>query len=175
MNPFDMLIIVILAFCVIRGFFRGFIKELSSIVGVLGGCYAAYTYYPRVAIFFSKLISDTAYLNIFSSLIIFCVILLTINYIGNFITFILKIVFLGWFNRVCGVGFGAIKGFLIVLAFFITFTSFLPKNSPFLTNSVLSPHISTISEEMTKLFSKKMQNKFTENIKELKKAWKAHQ
>ena len=46
MNPFDMVIVVILSFCLIRGFFRGLIKELASIVGVLGGFYAAYTYYP---------------------------------------------------------------------------------------------------------------------------------
>ncbi len=172
MNPFDMLIIVILAFCVIRGFFRGFIKELSSIVGVLGGVYAAYTYYPRVAIFFSKLISNTAYLNILSFLIIFCAVLLIINLIGKLITLVLKIVFLGWFNRLCGVGFGAIKGFLIVLTLFITFTAFLPKNTPFLEKSLLSPHISTISEEMTRFISKEMQHKFTKNIKGLKKTWK---
>ena len=49
MNPFDMLIIVVLAFSVIRGIFRGLVKELSSIVGVMAGFYAAYSYYPSIA------------------------------------------------------------------------------------------------------------------------------
>jgi membrane protein required for colicin V production len=34
---------------VIRGIFRGLVRELASIVGVLGGFYAAYSYYPHVA------------------------------------------------------------------------------------------------------------------------------
>ncbi|PQP34359.1 colicin V production protein, partial [Desulfobacteraceae bacterium SEEP-SAG9] len=33
MNPLDILIIVIAGFCLIRGIFRGLIKELSSIIG----------------------------------------------------------------------------------------------------------------------------------------------
>jgi len=37
MNPFDTIIAIILGYCLIRGFFRGLIKELSSIIGVLGG------------------------------------------------------------------------------------------------------------------------------------------
>ena len=44
MNYLDIIIVVILSYCVIRGVFRGLIKELSSIIGVFGGFYAAYTY-----------------------------------------------------------------------------------------------------------------------------------
>ena len=72
MNPFDMLAIVILAFCVIRGVFRGLVKELSSVVGVLAGFYAAYTYYMQVSTFLSRWMTNTAYVNILSFLIIFC-------------------------------------------------------------------------------------------------------
>ncbi len=174
MNPFDMLIIVILCFCIIRGFFRGFIKELSSIVGVIGGAYAAYAYYPQVAKLLSKLISNQAILNMISFLVIFSVVLLIINYIGYFITILLKIVFLGWFNRTCGIGFGAIKGFLIVLTLFVTLTAFLPRNTSFLKQSVLSPYILTVTEELSRLASKDIQKKFIKNVKGLKKEWKKH-
>ena len=69
MNPFDILIITILAYGLIRGIFRGLIREISSIVGVLGGFYAAYSYYPHVANLISAWISNPAYLNILSYLI----------------------------------------------------------------------------------------------------------
>ena len=71
MNTFDIAIIVIFGFCMIRGFFRGLIKELSSIIGVLGGFYAAYTYYMQVAIPLSGWIQNDSYRNILSFLIIF--------------------------------------------------------------------------------------------------------
>ncbi|MGD9324868.1 MAG: CvpA family protein, partial [Desulfobacterales bacterium] len=34
MNPFDIIIIVILGYSLVRGIFRGLVKEVSSIVGV---------------------------------------------------------------------------------------------------------------------------------------------
>jgi uncharacterized membrane protein required for colicin V production len=70
MNPFDILILVILGYCAVRGLFRGLVKEVSSIIGVLGGFYAAYSYYALLANLLTRLISDTAYRNILSFLII---------------------------------------------------------------------------------------------------------
>ena len=64
MNPFDILIIIILVYCVVRGLFRGLVKEVSSIFGVLGGFYAAYSYYPQVANLLTRLVTDEAYRNI---------------------------------------------------------------------------------------------------------------
>ncbi|MBW2176094.1 MAG: CvpA family protein, partial [Deltaproteobacteria bacterium] len=43
MTILDVLMIVIVGFCLIRGVFRGLIKEISSIIGVFAGYYAAYT------------------------------------------------------------------------------------------------------------------------------------
>ena len=37
MNPFDVFIIIILGYSIVRGLFRGLVKEASSIIGVLGG------------------------------------------------------------------------------------------------------------------------------------------
>jgi len=79
MNPFDMLIIIIISFCLIRGLFRGFIKEISSIVAVFGGFYAAFTYYPMLSglNFISKWVNNHAYLNIISFMAIFIIIFLS--------------------------------------------------------------------------------------------------
>lgn len=129
MNKFDMLIIVILAFCVIRGVFRGLIKEMSSIIGVLAGFYAAYSYYMVIAKLLSRWISSAAYLNIVSFLILFCGVFFVISILGIVIKYVLDIAFMGWVDRVCGAGFGIIKGILIISVLLIIFTAFLPKNA----------------------------------------------
>ncbi|MBW1983457.1 MAG: CvpA family protein, partial [Deltaproteobacteria bacterium] len=49
MNTFDIIIAAIFGYCLVRGLFRGLIKELASIIGVLSGFYAAYTYYQEAA------------------------------------------------------------------------------------------------------------------------------
>ena len=172
MNPFDMLAASILAFCVIRGVFRGLIKELSSIVGVLAGFYAAYNFYPAVAGLLKGWIADPGYLNIVSFLILFCLIFFIISIIGVVIKYLLNIVFMGWFDRISGACFGCAKGVLIVAVLFIVFTAFLPKGSPFVKDSLLGPHVALISENMAKVVSKDLKRQFSEKVKELKNTWK---
>jgi membrane protein required for colicin V production len=172
MNPFDIIIIVILGYCLVRGVFRGLVKEVSSIIGVLGGFYAAFTYYTILTKFLSGLIKETAYLNILSFLIIFCGVLIIVGILGVIIKYLLNIAFLGWVDRIGGVGFGLVKGILIASTLFITLTAFLPKGSAFLKNSMLAPHVSWVSEKMAKVISKEMKQDFMAKLGELKKAWK---
>jgi membrane protein required for colicin V production len=172
MNPFDIIIIVILGYSLVRGIFRGLVKEVSSIIGVLGGFYAAFTYYTMLAKLLSGLIKETAYLNILSFLIIFCGVLIIVGILGVIIKYLLNIAFLGWVDRIGGVGFGLVKGILIASILFITLTAFLPKGSAFLKNSMLAPHVSWVSEKMAKVVSKEMKQDFMAKLGELKKAWK---
>ncbi len=172
MNPFDILIVIIFGFCLIRGFFRGFIKEVSSIIGVLGGFYAAYTYYMNLAKPLSGWILDESYLYIISFLIIFCGVFLIISIVGVVIKYILNIAFLGLIDRICGAGFGITKATLITSILLIALTSFLPKGAPIVKDSMLFPHVSVISEKMAKVIPKDMKNQFVSKIEELKKAWR---
>ncbi len=171
MNPFDILIIIILVYCVVRGLFRGLVKEVSSIFGVLGGFYAAYSYYPQVANLLTRLIADEAYRNILAFLIIFCCILILINVLGIIIKYLLNIAFLGWVDRVFGLLFGMTKGILIVSVLFIILTTFLTKGAPVIKNSLLAPHVMLVSENMAKVVSADMKKKFQKNLDELKRAW----
>jgi membrane protein required for colicin V production len=172
MNPFDIIIIVILGYCLVRGVFRGLVKEVSSIIGVLGGFYAAFTYYTMLGKLLSGLIKEPAYLNILSFLIIFCTVLIIVGILGIIIKYLLNIAFLGWVDRIGGVGFGLAKGVLIASVLFITLTAFLPKGSAFLKNSMLAPHVSWVSEKMVKVVSKEMKQDFMAKLGELKKTWK---
>jgi membrane protein required for colicin V production len=172
MNIFDAVCITILGYCLVRGIFRGLIKELSSIVGVFGGFYAAYTYYMKVGKLFSSWISNTAYLNILSFLIIFCAVFIIISIIGVIIKYLLNIAFLGWVDHICGAVFSTIKGILIVSMLLMILTAFLPKNTPLIKNSLLSPIIASVSGKMSKIVSKDMKREFVAKIEEYKKAWK---
>lgn len=172
MNIFDIIIVIILSYCVIRGVFRGLVKEISSIIGVLGGYYAAYSYYPVIAKVLTRWISNAAYLNILSFLIIFCVVFIIISVLGVVIKYVLNIAFLGWVDRICGAGFGIIKGILIGSVLLITLTTFLPKNAPIIKDSLLAPYVTLVSEKMAKVISKDMKKIFATKIEALKKVWK---
>ncbi|OQY14123.1 MAG: colicin V production protein [Desulfobacteraceae bacterium 4572_187] len=171
MNFFDIIVIVILGYCLIRGVFRGFIKELSSIIGVLGGFYAAFTYYMVVAKPLSKWIANSGYLNILSFLIIFCGVFIMISILGVIINYLLKIVFLGWLDRIFGAVFGAMKGILIVSVLLIALTAFLPRGTSVIKDSLLSQHVLLVSEKMAKIVPKDMKHAFSDKIATIKKAW----
>ncbi len=175
MNPFDVVIITVICFGLIRGIFRGLVKELSSIIGVLAGFYGAYTYYESLTKPLSRWISDIAYLNITSFMILFCAVFLLISIIGVIIKYLLNISFLGWVDRICGALFGSTKGILIATVLMFTLTAFLPGGSPVIKNSSLAPHLTIIAENMAKVVSNNTKQEFLKKIEGLKKSWKIHQ
>ena len=174
MNPFDILVSLIFGFCLIRGIFRGLVKELSSIIGVITGYYAAYSYYPHVAKFLSKWVSVVDYSRLIGFLIIFIGVFLIISILGVIIKYLMSIAFLGWTDRISGGIFGLIKGLLIASVLFIVFTTFLSKNASLVKDSVVAPHLSQFSTQMAKIVNKDMKHEFTEKFEGLKKAWKKH-
>jgi len=174
MNSFDILVTVIFGFCLIRGIFRGLVKELSSIIGVMAGYYAAYSYYPHIAKFLSQWIPVVAYSRLIGFLVIFLGVFLIVSILGVIIKYLMSISFLGWADRISGGVFGLIKGLLIASVLFIVFTTFLPKNASIVKDSVVAPYLSHASTLMAKIVKKDMKTEFVQKFEGLKKAWKKH-
>jgi membrane protein required for colicin V production len=171
MNAFDIVVVVVLAYSLIRGLFRGLVKELASIIGVLGGFFAAYSLYHVAAGYLAGLVSNLAYRNILAFLIIFCGVVILVNVLAIVIKYLLKIVFLGWLDRLGGVAFGAVKGVLIVSVVFLALTAFLPKGTPLIRDSLSAPYVSKVSEKLAILVSSEIKSEFLAKLEALKKAW----
>jgi membrane protein required for colicin V production len=172
MNAFDIIVVVILAYSVIRGLFRGLVKEAASIIGVLGGFFAAYSHYDVLARYLSGVISNPSYRNILAFLIIFCLVVILVSLLAIIIQYLLKVVFLGWLDRLGGVAFGMVKGVLIAAVLFLVLTAFLPKGTPLIKNSLCAPYLSMVSEKLAFLIASDVQREFAAKLEELKKAWK---
>jgi membrane protein required for colicin V production len=177
MNRLDILIIIIISYCLVTGLWRGIIRELASIVGVVIGFIAAYSFYMEVGKYLLKWnwVSDPAYCAILSFLIIFCSVFILIGVLGMVIRYLLKIATLTWLDRTAGGGAGIIKGILIASILIVLFTAFLKEGADILKGSVLAPHITLISEQMAKVVSKEMKQKYTEKVELLKKDWNVRQ
>lgn len=171
MNLFDIVIVVVLCYCLIRGGFRGLIKELSAIVGVMTGFYGAYTYYPNLAGMMSGWISNTAYRNILAFMLIFCGVFILVSVLGIIIRYLLNLVFSGWVDHIGGAVFGIVKGGLIVSVLFIALTAFLPRNAPILQKSRLLPYMAQYSEVIAQVVSPAMKKEFKTKFKELEESW----
>jgi membrane protein required for colicin V production len=171
MYLFDIIIFVILLYCIVRGVFRGLLKEMSSLVGVLGGFYAAYTYYTEAGKYLGRWITNTDYLNIISFSAIFICVFLVISILGIIIKYILKVVFLGWVDRFFGAIFGIIKGILIGSVILLVFTAFYSGSSKIISSSKTAPYLAFISNKMIKVTPKDLKREYQTKIKEIEKDW----
>ena len=169
MNPLDMIIIVILSFCLIRGLFRGFVKEVSSIMGVLVGYYAAYTYYSDAAAMMSGLlISMKPYLNVIGFLAVFCGVYILVSLLGVLIKYVMKVTYLGWVDKGLGIFFGGVKGVLIVSVILIGLSTLLPPQTSLIKKSILSQHVAHVSMVMVQMVPAEMKKKFTDRFEHVK-------
>lgn len=128
MNLVDAIILIILICFALKGLMRGLVNEVSSLAGLIIGGWAAYIYYPDVAV----LIQNWLHLSkLISSFLAFMLLLFLIGFIahiiGNIVTAALRVVMLGTLNRLGGIVIGAVEGALILCLLFSVGTSdFMP-------------------------------------------------
>lgn len=121
-NYIDLLLILPLAWAAYKGFRRGLVLEIASIVGLIAGVYAAIKFSGFIA---SKLdphldISES-WLGIISFVITFIGVVFLVNILGKVLEKTIKMVALGMLNRIAGSLFSLLKTVLILsfLIFFI--------------------------------------------------------
>lgn len=171
LNLFDVVSLSILSYCVLRGIFRGIIREASAIIGVIAGFYCSYTYYGLAAKKLAAYISSPAYANIAGFLLVFAVVFGIINLIGTGIRYILNIALLGWADRLVGALFGGIKAVMISSVILIALTTFLPADSPTLAGSKTAPYVTSLSETMIRVVPQEFKTEFRNKMKGVRKIW----
>lgn len=171
MNPLDVLMVTILGYCLLMGFFRGLLREIFSIIGIFTGFFAGYMFYTSVTKYLVKWISDPSYLDIISFMLIFCSIILIFGVVGIIVQYLWKINLSAWVNRVSGAGMGVFKGILIVSVVMMVFTAFLKPGTPLIRDSLLAPRVALISEQVAMIASLDMKTKFKAKLADHRKAW----
>lgn len=125
MNYLDLFMGGLILFGAVKGFFKGFIIEVASIIALIAGIIGALLFASTV----SELL--TAYFNfeeipptgiIFA--LIFVVIIISINLLARLLTKVIKLAALGLINRLLGAFFGGLKFALILSALLLLLDQF---------------------------------------------------
>ncbi len=172
MNFFDLCVLTIVGFCLVRGGFKGLVREISGIVGVVAGFYGANTYYPQLMPYIDSWISSPQLQKLVCFFLLFCLILIAVGLVAALIHNLLKIVFLGWVDRTFGVIFGAAKGILITTVLFIMITSFVPNGSNQMAASRTAPYLAQVADALTLFISRNIKTDFSNELEGLRKTWK---
>lgn len=110
MNWLDWVLLALLAAAAVRGFFRGFVVELASLVALVLGIWAASRYNAAVAAWIGL---DPRH-EVISFLATFIGVLVAIHLLAKLITKALDLAQLGLPNKVAGLLFGALRAAFVL-------------------------------------------------------------
>lgn len=145
-TAFDVLVLVIFLVFLIRGLWIGFIRQISSLIAMLGGfLFAGYfdnEFYRFILPYFNN--SQTAFLLTY--IFLFVAFFFLVKLVGLGLAKVMDITLSTWFDRAVGGLFGIIKGIFIASLIFVATTSYLSGSNKYLKNSIMYPFLTQSSK-----------------------------
>ncbi|MFV9483658.1 CvpA family protein [Christiangramia sp. ASW11-125] len=124
MNTVDIILGIFLLYGLVRGFFRGFLTELASLVGLVAGIYGAIHFSYYAGEFLSQHVDwDIEIINLASLAITFLIIIFVVPLVGKMLTKVADFAALGIVNKLLGAVFGLLKSAFVasvIIMFFMT-------------------------------------------------------
>jgi len=122
MNIIDLVLGIILIFAAIQGFRKGFIVELASLAALVLGIWGGIKFSDWTATFITSNTGfSSKYLNIIAFFVTFIAIVVLIHILGKVLDNVIKVVALGFLNRLAGIIFGVIKTAVVLSIVLILF------------------------------------------------------
>jgi len=171
MNLLDVILIVVIAFSSVYGLFKGLVKEVISLLAVIIGLIGASRFYEGASPLLKHLGLGEQAARILSFFVLFIVIFIALILIGKLVHKLIHAIFLGWLNRLGGIGFGFIRGIIVSGIIIMILTIILSEKAPILSESKLTPHIMSISKVLVSLVPDDLQKRFMEREKKLREFW----
>jgi membrane protein required for colicin V production len=165
MGLLDLLIVAFMVFLIVRGIFRGFVREVGSLAGIVLGIWAACVYHPQMTAVLSRFLPPWEYLPLVGMALVMIAVLVLFNVAAWLLHKFIKKVFLGWADRTLGAGLAVLKGIVMVHFAILVVTFFVPPASSFIADSRLAPVVVRSYQAMIGVISpetyEKMKKTFT--------------
>lgn len=113
MSRIDVVLAVVVGMFAIRGFWRGFAREIFALIGLVGGVAIAGAYYPDAAMMLPPEVPEIARpaIGFFG---VFAAVALAAKLVGLLVQRLLGLVLLSPLDRIGGILFGAAKGAALI-------------------------------------------------------------
>lgn len=169
---FDIVIILITLFLGLKGLFKGFIKEVFGLLGIVGAIFIASRISLEVGNVVASIlnIENESTIKLLGFIISVIAIWFVIYSLGIIVSKIFSASGLGIFDRVLGFIFGAAKVFLIfsIIAYAInSIDSFKKSIDENFSNSIVMPHLISVGSYIMKLDTNSIKEQLNEGTKEI--------
>jgi|TARA_R110002012_G_scaffold64210_2_gene168788 membrane protein required for colicin V production len=123
MSVLDIILVALIGFGLVRGFFKGFFVEVASVVALVAGVYGAIHFSFYVAEFLETRTEwNEKTINVTAFAITFLIIILVVSLAGKALTKLASFAMLGIVNKLLGGVFGGLKMALIASILLIVFS-----------------------------------------------------
>ena len=141
MNILDIILLICFVPAVIQGFRKGFISQVIAIISIIAGVWLSVQFASPVTTWLAQYIQGTEQvLKVVSFALIFIAVIAGLALLGKLIEGTMKLIMLGWLNRLLGVIFSLVKAGLIVGLVIMAFCS-LNNTFQFVSEEVLNQSV----------------------------------
>lgn len=165
MMAYDLVIVAIFIFFVARGIWVGLLGQVTVIVALYVGYLVAGQYHDKLFPFLRGVSENPQIIFLLAYAILFACTYVLIMLVGKALTGVVQLTIAGWFDKLLGAIFGAVKALIITVVLHMLLTTFLAQDTPMLRQCRLCPYLSealTMSQQLIKddkvrqAFQKKM-------------------
>lgn len=144
MNILDIILLICFIPALVQGFRKGFISQVIAIVSIIAGVWLSFRFATLVSVWLGQHIQGSEQImRLVAFALIFIAVIAVLAVLGKLLEGTVRLVMLGWLNRLLGVVFSLLKAGLIVG---LVIMAFCPLNNTFqlvseetLNTSVLFP------------------------------------
>lgn len=143
---FDVVVVLVLVFFTLRGFWNGFVGEVADLVSLVGGLWAAHRFYPLLADHLT-FISEPAFRQLAAFVLIFIATIVLVAIVARILQKILSFTFVAWVDKLAGGILGLAKGVLLCAIVLLIMRKMLG-DMLFLQNSRAVPYFTSLIEQI---------------------------
>ena len=141
MNILDIILLICFVPAVIQGFRKGFISQVIAIISIIAGVWLSVQFAAPVTSWLAQYIEGSEQvLKLVSFALIFIAVIAAFAILGKLVEGTVKLIMLGWLNRLLGVVLSLVKAGLIVGLVIMAFCS-LNNTFQFVSEDVLNESV----------------------------------
>ena len=144
-SAFDVLILLIFIAFLARGIWIGFIRQISSLTGMIGGFALAGYFDSEFYRLILPYIDNSEIAFLITYILLFLLFFYLIKLVGFALKKVMDVTLTPWFDRTVGGVFGVIKAVFMAALVFIILNSFLSGSNGYLKKSISYPALSYCS------------------------------
>ncbi len=146
MNFFDYVLITIVGLSMVLSLWRGFVREIISLIGLVLAFLIASRFSGDVGGYLGQWITQDSLANIAGFMLLFVLIMFIVGMIGFIMRKLVDMAALTATDRTLGIFFGAARGLLLIGVAFLIYTAYAKPNQTWMSKSLLSPYAIQLSQ-----------------------------